>query len=122
MRSILVVDDDQSLRGWLRRILEDKGYLVEEAGDGNEALTCIRRNRPDLIVLDLYMPSKEGLEVIISLRSQLPSIKILAVSGEPIPGYDACRTAKNLGAHGTLAKPFDAETILEKIETLLAGS
>jgi DNA-binding response OmpR family regulator len=119
MSTILVVDDDPQLRGWLSRILEDRGYQVEEVGDGKAALASLERTKPALIVLDLFMPDMDGPEVILHLRSCTHSIKILAISGHLFNGYSMCETAKVLGAHDALAKPFSIDEFLQRVETLL---
>jgi two-component system, response regulator, stage 0 sporulation protein F len=116
---ILVVDDEPQLRGWLRQILESKGYQVEEAADGDEAIDCVERIQPAVIVLDVYMAGKEGFETIIYLRSHIPSVRILAISGNEILGYDTCPIARVLGAHDVMAKPFSADAFLQRVEALL---
>jgi CheY-like chemotaxis protein len=119
MQGILVVDDDTQVRIWLRTILEDKGYQVEEASDGLEALVFLERTEPALVVLDLFMPNMDGAEVILHLRSNPHSVKILAISGQLFNGYSMCGTAKVLGAHDALAKPFSSEEFLQRVDALL---
>ena len=120
MPTILVADDDDQIRVWVRRILESKGYQVEEASDGKEVLGYLKQAEPALVVLDLFMPNVDGLEVILYLRSCAKPVKILALSGNPINGYNTCRTAEVFGAHDTLVKPFDAETFMQHVEALLS--
>ncbi len=119
MPTILVVDDDPQLRGWLCRILEDRGHQVEAVGDGKAALDSLERTEPALIVLDLFMPNMDGAEVLLHLRSNAQAIKILAISGHLFNGYSMCETAKVLGAHDALAKPFSADELLQRVDTLL---
>lgn len=120
MPTILVVDDDQQIRAWLRHILESKGFQVEEAGDGKEALAYLEGAEPALIVLDVFMPKMDGLEVISHIRSCTQPAKILALSGHLFNGYNLCQTAKALGAHDALAKPFSSEAFLQRVEALLS--
>jgi len=120
MPTILIADDDQQIRTWVRQILEFKGYQVEEARDGKEVLAYVERVEPALILLDLFMPKVDGLEVLLHLRSCAKPVKILALSGNPISGYNACQTAKVFGAHDTIAKPFSAQDLLQKVESLLS--
>jgi DNA-binding response OmpR family regulator len=122
MATILVADDDHQIRAWIRQILESKGYQVEEASDGKEALAYLEQAEPALVVLDLFMPNVDGLEVILNLRSCAKPVKILALSANPINGYNTCRTAEVFGAHDTLVKPFDAETFVLHVEALLSHS
>ncbi len=120
MPTVLVVDDDEQIRLWLRHLLEGKGYKVEEAGDGYAALAYLKRAQPALVVLDLFMPKVDGLEIILHLRSGARALRVLAISGNPIPGYNACATAKAFGAHDVLTKPFDAATFLKYVAALLS--
>ncbi|MDK2742499.1 MAG: response regulator [Nitrospira sp. BO4] len=120
MPTILVVDDDHQIRVWVRRILESKGYQVEEAGDGKEALAYLERAEPVLILLDIFMPNVDGLEVLLHLRLCAKPSKILVLSGNPINGFDVCRTAKVFGAHDIIVKPFSAQGLLQRIESLLS--
>jgi DNA-binding response OmpR family regulator len=117
--AILIIDDDQKIRSWLRTILEAEGHQVVEAGDGHEGLACFHRVSPDLVVLDIYLPGKEGLEIILTIRKSDRAVKILAISGNLIGGYDACKAATVFGANDALAKPFSAETFRAHVERLL---
>lgn len=116
---ILIADDEQQLRGWLRHVLEDQGYVVEEVGDGKEVLSYLEQATPALIVLDLFMPNMDGPEVLSYLRLSAQPIKTLAISGQMFNGYNLISTARVLGAHDALAKPFTAQEFLHKVETLL---
>ena len=122
MANVLVVDDDPGIRTLLRQILTAKDYSVEELSDGDAALGYLQRNQPDLLVLDIYLPGKEGFEIIRHLKSIAHPVKILAISGNVFEGYDTCATARLLGADEALAKPFDAETILKHVDRLLSHS
>ena len=119
MPLILVADDDSQLRGWLRSILEDKGYQVEEVVDGSEALAFLKRAEPALVVLDLFMPNMDGAEVLLYLRSSDRPIKVLAISGHIVDDYDLSQTAIVLGAHAAMGKPFSAKEFLQRVESLL---
>src|SRR5688500_7238966 len=107
MARILLVDDDDSVRIALRRPLERMGHQVVEAQNGKEALAFYRADPVDLILIDLVMPEKEGLETIRELRQGYPEVKIVAMSG----GTRACnatgllRAAEHFGARRVLAKP-----------------
>jgi len=120
MPTILVVDDDQQIRAWLRRILESERYEVEEARDGKEALAIFARTKPALVVLDIFMPTMDGLEFILHNRSCPQTAKILVLSGNLVNGYRMCQTAKAFGAHDALAKPFSAEEFIRRVQTLFS--
>lgn len=123
MPIILVVHVDPQVRGWLRNLLEGRGHQVAEARDGYEALACLERAvpAPALLVIDLFLPKVDGLEVISYLRSRASRIKILAIPGNAVPGFDACEIAKLLGAGDTLPQPFSTELFLQRVDSLLAG-
>jgi CheY-like chemotaxis protein len=82
MAQILVIDDEEPFRTMLREVLEREGHAVMEAGDGREGITLARNIPIDLIITDLLMPELDGLEVIQTLRSDSPQVKIIAISGD----------------------------------------
>lgn len=120
MADILIIDDDDALRSTLRKILERGGHTVREAADGVSGLALLRESSPDLVVTDLYMPEKEGIETILELRAVHPDLPILAVSGGGFmaPG-SSLSDAEALGADATLAKPFSIEAFQEVVDRLL---
>ena len=121
--SILVIDDEQLIRLQIRSALEFEGFTVHEAADGNEGLTRIALDRPDVVITDILMPDKEGIETILELRRLYPKIRIIAISGGGRTGNkDFLRTAKHLGADRTLAKPFGLAELLRMVRELLADS
>lgn len=120
MPRILIIDDDAGLRRILGQILARAGYAVAEAVDGCEGLKSFRKEPVDLVVCDLIMPDKEGLETISVLRKEFPAVKIIAISGGArVTGYDFLPAASGLGANVALAKPFTREQILETVEQLI---
>lgn len=120
MVTVLVVDDDQQIRVWLRRTLEGKGYEVQEAINGKSAVAYFERVEPALCVVDIFMDNMDGLKLIRHIRSRAYRSKILAISGNLFNGYKMCQTARALGAHDALTKPFDAETFLRHVAALLS--
>jgi len=120
MPLILIADDNRQICGWLRAVLEANGYRVIEAEDGREAMAAVERDGPDLLILDMYLPVQDGLETILLLQQRQSGVKILAISGQPLPGYDILKIAKAFGAHGVLEKPFSQESLLQQIQALLS--
>ncbi len=119
--SILVIDDDEIIRHLFRDILEREGYTVLDAPDGNKGLKQYRENPTDLVITDLIMPNKEGIETIRDLRREFPDIKIIAVSGGGRIGPDSyLQMARNFGALHALTKPIDRKTLLKTVEEVLA--
>jgi CheY-like chemotaxis protein len=113
----LVVDDDARIRGLLRETLEERGYSVIEAADGREALAYAAARQIRLVITDLAMPEKDGLETIQTLRRNYPDIKVIATSG--FLGGSYLRVAAQLGAHGMLPKPFQHDDVLQAVGDVL---
>lgn len=114
---ILVVDDDRAVRESLRRSLEFNGYTVELASDGTQALEAVIANRPDAMVLDVMMPTLDGLEVARRLRSTGDDLPVLVLTArdtvsDRVSGLDA-------GADDYLPKPFALEELLARLRALL---
>jgi len=119
-QSILVIDDDEPIRELLRTILEHEGYRVLEASDGDEGLKQFTETPTDLVITDLIMPGKEGIETIRDLRRKFPGVKIIAVSGGGRIGPDSyLKMAKGVGALRTLSKPFDRTILLKAVEEVI---
>jgi CheY-like chemotaxis protein len=116
MQRILVIDDDPLVRHTVERILLKNGYQVCLAADGLEGLHAFRSQRPDLVITDIIMPKKEGLETIRLLRIFSPEAKIIAISGgSRIGNVDLLKKASDLGACAVIAKPFQAVELLDAV-------
>jgi len=120
MKKILVIDDDIQFNKMVCMILNSAGYEVRTACDGAEGLKLFMQERPDLVITDLYMPEKEGLETIMELRQADKKIKIMVMSGgSPHMNMDEMfNMAGMFGADATLPKPFDIGTLLQKVKEL----
>ena len=117
---ILVVDDDADVRDVLTRFLKRRGYSVEHASDGKEALDAVRENEPDLMLLDIYLPRMTGLDVLLHLREEDLHTRTIAVSG--LPDDQIVESSKELGAVDFMAKPFDFPTLTAKIDANLVAA
>lgn len=116
MTRILLVDDDELLRRMLRMTLIKMGHTVIEAGNGNEALRACKSEPPDIVLTDLIMPEKEGIETIRELRRLHPDVKIIAMSGGGrVSAKDYLIIAKRMGADFTLNKPFSNDELAATI-------
>jgi len=121
MANILVTDDEELVRFTIREMLEAHGHVVSEAKDGNELIAHCNQHATDIVVTDIIMPEKEGIESIIELKQDRPEIKVLAISGGGrTKNMDFLDVAKQFGANGVLAKPFTEEELIEAINELLA--
>ncbi|MBU8872036.1 MAG: response regulator [Gemmatimonadales bacterium] len=123
MAKILVIEDDAEVRELLNALLSRAGHTVREARDGREGIHSFRTSPSDLIITDLIMPHKEGLETIIDLRQEFPDLKIIAISGGSLGNRDNyLKTAKLCGASRIFHKPFDNNELLAAVHDLLNGS
>jgi DNA-binding response OmpR family regulator len=122
MAEILLIDDDDNLRGMLRMALAHGGHTVTEAVDGRDGLLRFKAKVPQLVITDLIMPEKEGLEFMMEVRKSHPAVKFIAMSGANRRGTDYLRVAKYLGAAQVLSKPFTPEVLLSAVEGVLGTS
>ena len=121
MKRILVVDDNALFRSLLIQHLEKAGYQACGAADGREALRLHREQPADLVLCDLFMPGKEGLETIRELR-QTSLVPIIAMTGDgPVTGNLLLNVAEKMGADRSLRKPFEVAHLVEAIRELLPG-
>ncbi|WP_119421607.1 response regulator [Desertibaculum subflavum] len=120
MARILLIDDDRLVRQSIRLALADSGHQLDEAENGADGLDRAAAAPPDLVITDLIMPEREGIETILALRRMAPDLPIIAISGGGRIGPgDLLAAAKRLGATTTLRKPFDDVELLDQIERAL---
>lgn len=120
MADILVVDDDESIRYALRRYLEHDGHHIVEAENGQQGVQYLEKNSVDLVITDILMPEKDGLEMIRILRKEHPQIRIIAISAGGMVGpMDYLSMAKGLGANRILPKPFRCGQLVLLVNELL---
>ena len=106
-RRVLVIDDDADVRDLIKALLESEGFEVAVAADGREGIELQKRNPAAVVVTDIFMPGKEGIETIAELRREFPQTSIVVVSGgTPLTGKDYGPVARELGAVESLKKPF----------------
>jgi len=107
MKTVLIIDDETLVRATVARMVEREGHRVLQAANGVEGLNIFKRERVDLVVCDIIMPEKEGIETIGELRRNNPALKIIAISGGGrTENVDFLGMAQRLGADHVLAKPF----------------
>jgi YesN/AraC family two-component response regulator len=120
MAKILVIDDEPSIAIMLKKMLEKAGHEIEIALNGNEGLNLVDKFQPELLITDIVMPEKEGLELIFDLRKKKPELKIIAISGGgkfQFGGY--LTSAKHLGADRVFQKPLDHKEFIQAVSDLL---
>jgi len=120
MARILIMEDNDGFRTMLQEMVAHAGYEVVEAADGAVGMELYRKEPYDLVILDIFMPEKEGIETIIDLRRDYPDVKIIAISGGG-RGRDLqyLKIARDFGAQKTLAKPFERQELLAAIQELV---
>lgn len=119
---ILLVDDEDMVRVQIRSSLELEGHEAREASNGREAIEMLDGYKPDLMITDILMPEKEGIETIMEVRQKYADIKIIAISGGVrTESMDFLKIAKRLGADLALPKPFGRQQLLTLVNQLLDG-
>jgi DNA-binding NtrC family response regulator len=119
--SILIVDDEPGIRELLGIMLESYGHSVVTAEDGIQAPKVMATRPIDVVITDLLMPERDGLEFITEVRKKYPKVKIIAMSGGGHVARESyLRIAKTFGAHYLLEKPFNQSDVLGAVETVLA--
>ena len=121
MATILVIDDDPQICDFLQQVLEKEGHAIHTALNGIEGISLYRRHHPELIILDILMPEKEGLETILDLRREFPNVMTIAMSGgSERAKINLLELAQRLGAQYRLTKPFQLQTVIELVNTALS--
>lgn len=119
MPSILIVDDDESVRSLLVLALGRLGHTVIEAANGVEAMVQFRQHRPDVVITDIIMPDRDGIETIMDLRREGGKVPIIAISGNSLLTGLYLKTAQQLGALQVLSKPFTLDQLRSVISSVL---
>jgi UDP-3-O-acyl N-acetylglucosamine deacetylase len=115
--TILVVDDEAGIRHSVRGVLADEGFRVLEAEDGRDALQLIDRERPRLVILDIWMPEMDGIELLRHIRDAHPAMPVIVISGHG--NIETAVTATKLGAFDFIEKPFSLDGLLHVVDRAL---
>lgn len=120
MAQILLIEDDEQIRRLLRETLESQGHTIFESRNGCEGIDLFRSHPMDLVICDLIMPQKGGIQTILELEADCPSVKVITMSGfcEEL-GKNALEYTKELGALATVSKPFQLSEMVQAVENLL---
>jgi two-component system response regulator (stage 0 sporulation protein F) len=114
MATILIIDDEEIIRGLLRSVLEQAGYEVMEAANGRQGLELYRHRPADLVITDILMPEMNGLDMLLELTREFLHAKVIAISGAG-GGKNVLDVAKLLGARQTFQKPFNLTNVLSAV-------
>ena len=117
---VLLIDDDEQFRKLVIVMLTTAGYEVQEATNGRSGLAAYRQQRSDVVITDILMPEREGLETIQDLKALDPAVKIIATSGSGEGRFGHLQTAVRFGALRTLQKPFSRDELLSTLTDVLA--
>lgn len=122
MSMILVIDDEPQIRFLFREALESAGHVVLEAADGEAGMRIVKERSPALVVTDILMPGKDGLELISEIHAHAPQLPVIAISGgthgEPL---DVLKMARHLGARRTFWKPFRFDDVVGAVREELSS-
>jgi UDP-3-O-[3-hydroxymyristoyl] N-acetylglucosamine deacetylase len=118
--TVLVVDDEERIRSSLRGILSDEGYRVLDTGDGSGAMEILSRENPSLVLLDVWMPGLDGIELLRRIKQERPHTPVIMISGHA--NIQNAVAATRLGAADFLEKPFSVNGLLAALERALAGA
>lgn len=116
---VLIVDDDPSMTGLMEEYLSERDFDIQVAHNGDDGMALTADERFDLAIIDIFMPEKNGLSMIMELREKSPDTKIIAISGMTRTGTDFLGAAENLGSDLVLEKPFVAEEFIQAVNKVL---
>lgn len=120
MATILLIEDDAPARLVLRRMLESGNHRVIDHADGRRCEQAVEDERPDLVITNLIMPDRDGLEITRALRKAYPRLKLLVLTGEAGPQSDVYgKAARRFGADGVLLKPLRRQVLLNAVADLV---
>jgi DNA-binding response OmpR family regulator len=117
-KRVLVIDDNPDMRRTMQMLLESEGFAVSVAADGEEALRQQKDLPADVVITDIFMPGKEGIETIYELRKQFPQTKVIVISGGSRAKGDYFGVARELGAAKTFKKPFEPNELIQAVREL----
>ena len=121
MSKILIIDDDELVLDMMQASLQEEGYEVTVAVNGDEGIKRYREDPADVVITDVIMPEKEGISTLLELKLEFPGANVIVMSGGGRMSADGyLSTAKTLGANFTFQKPVEHEQLINAIETLLA--
>lgn len=119
MQTILLIDDDADFRVMCRYALEESGYAVLEAPNGEIGVQAFRETPAEIVICDIFMPEKDGFETIVELTKEFIGVKIVMVTGGEMGTLDLDRAVRQLGAARILRKPFTIDSLLACVESLI---
>ena len=121
MGKVLIIDDEPYILLMLKKMLEKAGYEVDLASNGKEGMELFEKESTDLVITDIIMPDKEGLEIILEMKKKRPDLKIIAISGGGrISPESYLECAAHFGASRVFQKPFKQKELVSAVNELIA--
>jgi len=122
MGKILIIDDEPYILLMLKKMLEKSGHEVDLATNGREGIELFEKEPADMIITDIIMPDKEGLEIILEMKNTYPDLKIIAISGGGrVSPESYLECARHFGATRVFQKPFSRKEIVSAVNELMAS-
>ncbi len=120
MSAILIVDDEIGIRRVIRGLLDGGDYEIHEASNGEQALTRLRSRGFDLVIMDVMMPGKGGLDTLLEIHEEFPQLKVIVMSGKfDVSSSTFQNLASHFGASSILPKPIDSKQLVSQVSSLL---
>jgi DNA-binding NtrC family response regulator len=117
--TVLVIDDEEGLRRMYRELLEERGYRVVTAENGDAGGELFRSEQPAVVILDIIMPEKEGVETMLDLKKHDPAVRVIAISGGgQVEAEEYLRIMRHFGARFTFQKPVGTRELLRAVDSL----
>lgn len=117
-KRILIIDDEETIRNYLQRVLEEEGYSVTQSWGGNDGLAKLSAEIFDIVMTEITMPDRNGIQVIISVREKKWPVKVIAMSGDEKKEH-LLRVAEFYKADATIKKPFLRNEVLAVVEKVI---
>lgn len=121
MAKVLIIEDDDTTRTALRLALRKDGHEVIEAHDGGEGIVKFTKQRPAVVITDMIMPGITGIEVVSEIKRRDPSVRIIAISGDPQMGLESLERAKKLKADVAMVKPFKVGQLRNTVQRFVSA-
>jgi len=121
MAKVLIIEDDDTTRTALRLALHKDGHEVIEAHDGGEGIVKFTKQRPAVVITDIIMPGINGIEVVSEIKRRDPSVRIIAISGDPQMGLESLERAKKLKADVAMVKPFKVGQLRNTVQRFVSA-
>ncbi len=120
VKRILVIDDEQSIRLLLEKLLSREGFDVIAAKDGKEGMALFKKEPADLVITDIIMPEKEGIEILMEMRKSYPDTPVIAISGGGFNAPDSyLNVARAAGAVAVFEKPVEKDLLVNAVKNAL---